>query len=185
MTSTEEINLIPPQNFEDQPTSRKLFLWMTGAGRVIVIVTELIAILVWLSRFRLDYEITTLQENIEEKAALVATSSRFERNFRKYQDKILAIQTVQGEKVRYSNGFETLATLVPDEVRITSLTFSAREIQVQAQATSAIAFAEMLAALLGSEDIEAVALSSTRFSGDDGSYLFAISLAVTEDIFND
>lgn len=184
MTDTTNINLIPQKSFEEQPAKKKFFLWVVGVGRVIVITTELIAILVWLSRFRLDYEITTLQENIEEKAALVATTSRFEKSFSKYVTKVEFVKQIDQDKAHYSRGISKLSDLSPSDILLTSLDLTDDNIGLRAYTPSGLSFSNFIAALIGSEDITQVKLTSSRFDKSNGSYLITLELTANEGIYS-
>ncbi len=179
-TSNREINLIPSKKFEEHSRSRKVFIWMVGVGRVIIIITELVAVLVWLSRFNLDYQITTLQENIENKAASVATSKRFETNVRRYQNKIKLLKELEQEKIFFSQGLNKLSALSPQEVRFTKINLQPQQIQFNAIADTAASFALLISSLISSEDVQEIRLTSTQYDYLTDSYLFFITIKIEQ-----
>ena len=61
----KDINLLPREEFE-QKTVGRFLIWALTVGRWIVIVTELIVITAFLSRFKLDRDLANLYEKIRE-----------------------------------------------------------------------------------------------------------------------
>jgi len=58
------INLLPPSEFE-QSFWGKFLKWAVTAGRYVTILTELVVILAFLFRFKLDTEVADLGTRIE------------------------------------------------------------------------------------------------------------------------
>lgn len=76
-----DVNLLPGDDLEGRPGG--IFLkWALTWGKRIVVTTELIVILAFLSRFWLDTEVANLSEKIEQKKAIVLSQSDFEKSFR-------------------------------------------------------------------------------------------------------
>jgi len=71
-----QIELLPREEWEE--TSFGKFLkWLLTVGRYIVIFTELVVILAFLSRFKLDRDLTDLYKQIENKQAIIQNSTDF------------------------------------------------------------------------------------------------------------
>src|SRR3989304_6667942 len=85
--STHQINLLPQEQFAAS-TSGRILAWALSTFRIIVIITELVVILAFLSRFFLDAQNADLSEQIEQKSGIVAASSDFEKTFRQTQKKL-------------------------------------------------------------------------------------------------
>jgi Tfp pilus assembly protein PilN len=183
MTQSREINLKPSRSFEENTTSKKVFLWMIGVGRVIVISTELLAILVWLSRFRLDFEITNLQENIEEKASLLQNTSRFEDTYQKYFQKTELIKEIESGKPRFSKSLTNLSRIVPTGVTITTLRLSENELEMEALAQTALDFAKLISQTITNPQFKQIRLTGSRYNQSDQTYLFSLTIAVDESFF--
>jgi hypothetical protein len=66
----QEINLLPREEFEKKPIG-KFLTWALSIGRYIIIFTELIVILAFLSRFKLDRDLSDLNQSIREKQAVI------------------------------------------------------------------------------------------------------------------
>ena len=84
----KDINLLPREEFE-QKTVGRFLIWALTVGRWIVIVTELIVITAFLSRFKLDRDLANLYEKIRLQQNIVQSYSTFEKDFRAFQNKLL------------------------------------------------------------------------------------------------
>jgi hypothetical protein len=78
---TPEINFLSGDELDTAPQGRFL-KWALTWGKRIVVLTELVVILAFLSRFWLDTMVADLTEKIDQKKAVVLTSADFEAKFR-------------------------------------------------------------------------------------------------------
>lgn len=115
------INLLPEDDFEKTSFGR-FIKWALSVGRYIVVFTELIVILAFLSRFKLDRDLTDIHESIEQKKAIIASAQELEREIRGLQDNLMKINEVTKKQNPYSSFITSFARIVPDEVTIENLT---------------------------------------------------------------
>jgi Tfp pilus assembly protein PilN len=85
--SKSQINLIPKSEFETSFFGR-LLKWSLTSGRYIIILTEMVVIVAFLSRFKLDKDLIDLTETIEGQKAILESSSTIETTFRKTQSRL-------------------------------------------------------------------------------------------------
>src|SRR3990167_9181041 len=88
------INLLVLEGFEHSPVGKVLH-WLLSAGRTIVIFTELIVIISFLSRFWLDRTLTDLSEQNNNKRAQIEASRQFEENFKSVQQRLSLVNQIQ------------------------------------------------------------------------------------------
>src|SRR3990167_1463025 len=91
--SAQTINLLSQKDF-DRTLVGKLLRWALTYGRYIIISTEIIVLFAFILRFSLDRQITDLNEEIEQKAAIVAANKGFESSFRNLQSRTQQINTL-------------------------------------------------------------------------------------------
>jgi len=139
-----DIELLPQEEWE-KTSLGKFLKWILTAGRYIVIVTELVVISAFLSRFKLDRDLTNLHEEIEEKQARVQAMGDFEKEFRFLQKRIEVIQEIDGVRKVTTGLIENLVPLLPIDVSLSDFTVSGKEISLTATAFSE----EGLATFLG------------------------------------
>src|SRR3989344_780469 len=88
-----KINLIPQDEFESSTFGRVL-KWALSTFRIMVIVTELLVMSAFLSRFWLDARNSDLNEEIEIKKAQIGAYQDVEDSFRKYQAKLVLAKSL-------------------------------------------------------------------------------------------
>lgn len=94
-TPTPEINFLSGDKFDAQPQGRFL-KWALTWGKRIVVVTELVVIIAFLSRFWLDTMVADLAEKIDQKKAVVLASADFEKKFRDVSLRAGKAKTIEG-----------------------------------------------------------------------------------------
>jgi len=157
-TQRREIELIPKEDWEKKPLG-KLLKWALTVGRYIVIITELVVILAFLSRFKLDRDLTNLYEEIEQKQAIVESANDLENNFRFLQKRLLTIKKLEKEQLQAAQILEELGGLTPVDVSLTEFSSSNEEIALSATALSEAGLATFLANLKNSERFNDLVLS--------------------------
>lgn len=116
----KQINLLPHDSWEEKPIGR-LVKWVLTIGRYIVILTELIVIIAFISRFKLDRDLSNLYEEIEIKQAKIRSLERFEEEFLFTQKQLKVIKDLGVRKVHYPQTLSLLASLVPIDVTLNKL----------------------------------------------------------------
>ena len=96
MAAPKNISLLPKEGFE-YTTAGRVLSWALNAGRAIVVITELVVILAFLSRFWLDRQLTDLNGRIKQEEALIRASQNFEQQFRTTQSKLAAFTKITQE----------------------------------------------------------------------------------------
>jgi Tfp pilus assembly protein PilN len=153
-----DIELIPKEEWEKKPFGR-ILKWALTVGRYIVIVTELIVILAFLSRFKLDRDLTNLYEEIEQKQAIIESASDLENDFRFLQKRLAIIKALEKEQPHAAKILEELAGLTPVDVSLTDLSSSKEEISFSATTLSEAGLATFLNNLKNSERFDDLNLS--------------------------
>jgi Tfp pilus assembly protein PilN len=115
-----QINLLPQEQFAASTTGRVL-TWALSTFRIIVIITELVVILAFLSRFFLDAEHADLTEQIEQKQAVIAGSSEFEKTFRQVQQRLKIFSQLTEQDKQTSSVLSKLAISIPPDVYLDSV----------------------------------------------------------------
>lgn len=115
-----KINLLPPSEFELSFWGRFL-RWAVTAGRYIIIVTELIVILAFLSRFKLDNDIANLSSAIEGKKNVLQANMASENAFRLVQMRATAIGKVITQRPAHVKHLDELINNLPVDIKFYSV----------------------------------------------------------------
>ena len=86
LRNKNQINLLPSRGLGSS-TAGRVLSWILSTFRIIVIVTEIIVMVAFLSRFWLDAQNTDITEEMTQKQAVLAASLDFERKFKETKEK--------------------------------------------------------------------------------------------------
>lgn len=153
-----EINLLKQRRFEDTLPGKVLH-WALSAGRVIVIITELVVIAAFLSRFWLDRMLTDLNEQNTALKSQVEAFSSFENEFRSLQERLSLYKNLVSSQSKYPKLVKEVASSLPAEVALTSLTVSENAIELKGKSISEGGLAGFIKALGGAQTIKDIKLA--------------------------
>ncbi|MEJ2347877.1 MAG: PilN domain-containing protein [Patescibacteria group bacterium] len=153
-----KINLLPQEEFAASTLGR-ILTWLVSSFRVIVIVTEVVVMLAFLSRFWLDAKSADLGDLIKQRETVIASSADFEKEFRGAQKRLKifsGLTTTDGTTAQYLNN---ISSLIPPEIVLTSLSFLGEEIKLEGVSPSEIGIAQLVANLEASDNFKEVSIS--------------------------
>src|SRR3989344_8016651 len=87
------LNLLPRSDLDGSWWGRFL-KWALSTGRYIIILTEMVVIMAFLSRFKLDRDLSDLAERIEGKKNVLVALSGNENVFRSIQKRLTVAKTL-------------------------------------------------------------------------------------------
>lgn len=162
------INLLLQEDFEKKPLG-KFLVWSLSAGRWIVIVTELIVIAAFLSRFKFDRDLTDLHEKIKQKQAIVQSYSQFEKDFRFFQERIAKIKTLYAQQTNSPEVLNAVASSLPNDVLLSQFSLEKTSLSITGIALSEEGLGNFMAGLLTSKKFKNIDVSAiTRKSNEAG-----------------
>ena len=154
----KQINLLPREQFAASTTGRVL-AWTLSTFRIIVIVTELLVMAAFLSRFWLDAKASDLNEDIAQKEAVIQSTAEFEKEFRKVQKQLSIFQTLSAQENSPPDVLQAVSQYLPSDVSLTSFTFTTQEARVKGVSPTERAIAQFVENLRASEEFESVTLT--------------------------
>lgn len=132
MTEKKEISLLPSE--ENNNTFMARFLrWVTTIGRVVIILTELIVIGAFLSRFWLDRENSDLSETLRQQKAILASTTDFENDYISLQERLKFIKNFYQSEPKYVESLNTLVQSIPEGIYFQNLNFSNSDSAISAR----------------------------------------------------
>ncbi len=130
-----KINLLPQEEFA-QSTLGRVLRWLLTSFRLIVIATEMVVMIAFLSRFWLDAQISDLTDAINQKKAVITSYAQTEKSMRQAQKELAIFSALAYDKSKYIPLLETLTTQLPQDVQVTSLTIDNSQLQLRAITSS-------------------------------------------------
>lgn len=160
---TTNINLLPKNVIEERRTNQFLD-WALTYGRYIIIVTELVVLLAFFSRFRLDQELTDLHTAINQKQAIIASVSDFETNVRLLQTRLSKIRQLDEGHTIYLDILNLLDQTLPEDVILTTITLNNTHVELSANALTQKGFATFIQSLKKNTSVRNLRIKSVSKS---------------------
>jgi hypothetical protein len=155
------INLLGDSDMEHTPVGR-IVNWAVTYGRYIMIGTEIVVLLAFISRFSLDRKLTDLKEEVTQKQDIIEANLPFEKDVRSLQDKLAKIKTLIASPTRPLNALTIFQTLLPQGVYLSSYDLTKDKLMIQATAGSTQAFAQFMTNLQSSKYLTAIDIGDIK-----------------------
>ncbi|MDH5533379.1 MAG: PilN domain-containing protein [Candidatus Pacebacteria bacterium] len=114
-----DINLIPKDPFFATPAGQ-ILKWALSIGRYIVIFTELVVILSFVTRFSLDRQVTDLNDAISQKKTVIESYGDLEESVRQIQS-VLEEYSLLEQQVNITEVFPELTRIIPRDTVLNEL----------------------------------------------------------------
>ena len=124
-----QINLLPIDEFEGSTLGRVL-KWALSSFRVLVIVTEMIVMGAFLSRFWLDSKNSDLNDEIQYTKSQILAYKDVEDELDRTQKKLSALKSIYS-KNKMSSFLNQITISVPQEIVLTSISDTDSQIQIK------------------------------------------------------
>lgn len=136
------INLLPQDPFYETPIGR-VMAWASTVGRYLVIFTELVVIVSFASRFKLDRDLTDLNSGIQQRSQIVDSYGELENNIRVTQTKTGYLVQQQYE-YNSITVLDTVTQSLPQDVVLTMVQVFSQGVQITGTAFTPEALAQMV-----------------------------------------
>ncbi len=179
-TPKTTIEFIPQEEWERTSFGRFL-KWLLNIGRWIVIVTEMIVIIAFLSRFKLDRDLTNLNEAVKQKQAIVNASSDFEKDFRFLQKRLSTIEGLEKNQLEGDKILEIFSQVTPAGIRLSNFSLTGDKVSLTAAADSEATFAVFLRNLKQEPKLTSLSLDKVMVSEEQfGQTVFSLTAELKE-----
>jgi len=138
-----EIEFLPQEEWEKTSIGR-FIKWSLSIGRYIVIFTELIVVTALISRFKLDRDLSDLNEQIKQQQAIVSASSQFENEFRLLQNRLNKADTLSQNLDQPNILLRELGETIPLNVTLSNLNINNNEITFNAESLDETGIATLI-----------------------------------------
>ena len=129
MAQGTSINLMDQPEFESSSIGR-LLTWAITYGRYIMIGTEIIVLLAFISRFSLDRRLTDLREEISQKQLILQANLSFEQDFIQLQQSLGKIRKLLNGQDKQINILYLISSFLPSDVVITQYSQEGNTLQL-------------------------------------------------------
>jgi len=174
----DQINLIPRRGFESTTTGR-VITWLLGTFRIILIITELIVMIAFFSRFFLDSKNSELNEDINQKKSIIQSFANTENNFISVQNKLNLFTILTKDKDKHINILDSIRTSLPEnieELSLTDINIQNDSINLSGISISERAIQQFIVNLETSSSIKNVGLQDVTNKRNDAFMNFSLSM---------
>ncbi|HBP51532.1 MAG: hypothetical protein US68_C0010G0058 [Candidatus Shapirobacteria bacterium GW2011_GWE1_38_10] len=182
MPSKKEISLLPSEENNNSFLGRFL-RWITSVGRVVIIFTELIVILAFLSRFWLDRKNSDLSEILRQQKAILASTKEFEDDYTSLQSRLRHIKKFYASEPNYVYNLNSLIQSLPSGIYFQNFNIKSDEKTSQISATVELysfqedAIVNFITNLKLNPDIDSVQVQKIEKKTKDSKYYLSLALA--------
>ncbi len=156
------INLLPHQQGDSFLT--QLLNWSLNIGRLLIILTEMVALGTFLYRFSLDMQIVDLHDKIKGESFIVANFKSSEANFRDIQDRLATSKRYTAIGATTTTVFSDITKMGQGKITFKDLTVTTQNVKISAQAPSATALSQFVGTLRNHPEITAVTVDKVANS---------------------
>lgn len=155
------INLLNRDDFENTPQGR-IVAWALTYGRYIMIGTEIVVLLAFISRFSLDRKLTDLKDEIEQKQAILQANLPLENEIRDTQDRIAKIRELVTDQRKSIDTFELITSLLPPDLIFKTVDIAKDRMSADVIAGTTSGFSTFLNNLQASQKVQLVEIQDIK-----------------------
>ena len=108
----------------------KAYAWTLLIGRYVIIATELIVLLAFFYKFKLDNELANVKSDIDANIQVFKSSSQDDKDIRTYQSKIINQEFIYSHQKKLSAIIKHTTGLIPVNVNVSDITFNNSSITI-------------------------------------------------------
>ncbi len=175
----KHINLLDPSS-TPKTAWDKVYDWVFGVGRVLIIVVELVVLLAFGSRFWLDRRNNDLKDSIEAKVQILDAQRQFEIDMRKVQQVLGSVSSMLEDQESMATTVDDIMADIPKNVNIESFNLT------QTSAVLTCTTSNYAAAHAAEEDIrqnpisEDVNMTVSRSEGGQVEFTITVTLVQSD-----
>lgn len=153
------INLLPNQG---ENFTTKFFNWALSIGRLLIILTEMVALATFLYRFGLDAQIVDLHDKITEESYVVANFHTAETTFRDLQDRIAVIKRYGAIGQTTTGIFSRITQMGQGKITFKDLTVTTQSAKIEVESSSSSTLSQFVDSLKNDPSVTSVSIDKVQ-----------------------
>jgi Tfp pilus assembly protein PilO len=151
------INLVANKQI---PLFDKFMNWALTIGRLIVIITEVVAVIAFIYRFSLDEKLIDLHSAIKQKQNIVSVLKNDENKYRNLQDRIALATTFSAKGNKTNQTIAEIASLIPKQARINDLILNKDRVSINVDVAFVSSLADFINSLKSYRGIKSISIDN-------------------------
>jgi Tfp pilus assembly protein PilN len=152
--------------------------WALTVGRVLIIATELIALIAFLYRFGLDQQLIDLHTKIKQEQQIVQLQKQNEDAYRNLQDRLVIASLASSTSGKNVKIIKDIIGFAPIGMTFTNFTFSGSNLTLQANVNSVTALSIFISSLKSYPQIESVSLDKIENKTSSAAITITINVSL-------
>jgi len=181
MAIKKELSLLP-ESENPRSFGARFLKWITTTGRTTIVITELIVISVFISRFWLDRKNSDLSEVVRQKQAIIESATPFVTEFTGLQKRLSYIKNFYSNQPEYSQQISSLISSTPSDLFYNKISvFTDEKTEMTVVTTSLSAYKEesivvFITNLMLNPDIDQVNITKIEKKEKENQYSVSLTL---------
>ena len=175
-----DINLLPEDPFFSTFFGR-VIRWALSVGRYLIIFTELVVIVSFATRFKLDRKRTDLNNSIAQKVAIIQSYGDVEEQFKTIQKRIDYFKNINSQHID-TDLFVYLNQIIPDNIIIDKLTITQDSVSVSGIAPNQEEFNTLIINLKQSDKFDTVTVGKIEKNSKTQEIEFKFNASLKQDL---
>jgi len=171
------INLLPQDDFESS-TFGRIFKWVLSSFRAIVIVVEIVVIGGFASRFWLDTRNSNLDDDIKNRANIIAADSTFEQEFRSTQKKLNVYSEISKDDDDVLPVVKQITSRLPADTQLTGLSVNGFNVEIKGASPAEESISQYIANLAGADIFTDILLTNIESNSDNPLISFTLKTSI-------
>ncbi len=142
------------------PLIDKFMNWALTIGRLIVIMTEVIAVATFVYRFSLDERLIDLHSAIKQKQNIISALKDDENKYRNLQDRIAIASTFSQKAAKSNQTIANILNLIPNQIKINDFAWTEDRVKIDIDVVSVSSLADFIDSLKNYPNAKAVSIDS-------------------------
>jgi len=142
------------------PVFDKLLDWVLTIGRLIVIITEVVAVTAFIYRFSLDERLVELHSAIKQKQSVISVLKSDESKYRNLQDRIAIASTFSAKTINSNQTIADIVSLIPDQVKIGNLLLNKDQVNLSINVVSVSSLENFINSLKNYRNIKSISIDN-------------------------
>ena len=167
-----------------QHLSDRILTFALTIGRVLVIVTEAIALGAFLFRFGLDRQLVDLHDRIQQEQAIVALLKSNEATYRNLQDRLTFAKTITTSEASSIKLYQDIFQMIPSDMSLITLSAATTTVHVEAEASSLLTLTAFVNKLRAYQAVQSVSLDKIENKSEQGIISAVLTINLKKDAIN-
>lgn len=167
---------MPENDLESHPGG-KFLKWALSWGKKIIILTELIVVLAFLSRFWLDSEVANNSDEIDRRKTIIEASSDFEKDFRTVSASINQIKMINSLSSPVTI-YDASKSLIGTKVTISAIDIKGKKVSIHGTGADSD-LSSLVSAFKDSNDFDNVTLEKVSKQSSSSTVDFSLTALYT------